>query len=507
MAYQIDRYNNTLLTTVEDGTVDQTTDLKFIGKNYAGYGEIQNENMLFLLENFSGTVAPPRALTGQLWYDTAGAKLKFYDGNTWKASGGATATSTQPAGSSNGDFWWDSANNQLYVYNGTTFDLIGPQNSGEGLTQMQSSDLLGQNGSTNSVITTTLNDVVTAIASNSTAFDIDASNTVTGFTRINKGLNLVNTPSTGVNPGVTTSEHRLHGTATAAEKLVAYDVNGAITKVIDASEVVTTTVGTASEFNEETKFKSNTGIKIGASDQISVNFDPTTNSAVIKNSNGASSKILLQTTSSLGAVTTIADINILGIMPGITEAYDIGSSSLRWKEIHAQKFKGVADFADQLKYGTNTYAQGSQLLSNDTVAVRTSDGNLVANLFVGTATSARYADLAEKYTTAEELLPGTAVSVSIHEGAEVVPAVASNHCIGVVSTDPAIMMNSEAEGQYIGLKGRLPVRVKGAVSKGEVVYAMSDGVCTTIATTAIVGIALESNSDEGEKLVECVLKV
>ena len=44
MAYQIDRYNNTLLTTVEDGTVDQTTDLKFIGKNYAGYGEIQNEN-------------------------------------------------------------------------------------------------------------------------------------------------------------------------------------------------------------------------------------------------------------------------------------------------------------------------------------------------------------------------------------------------------------------------------------------------------------------------------
>mgnify|MGYP003307612161 CR=1 FL=1 len=53
MAYQIDRYNNTLLTNVEDGTVDQTTDLKFIGKNYAGYGEIQNENFLFLLENFS----------------------------------------------------------------------------------------------------------------------------------------------------------------------------------------------------------------------------------------------------------------------------------------------------------------------------------------------------------------------------------------------------------------------------------------------------------------------
>ena len=507
MAYQIDRYNNTLLTTVEDGTVDQTTDLKFIGKNYAGYGEIQNENMLFLLENFSGTVAPPRALTGQLWYDTTSAKLKFYDGNTWKASGGATSTSTQPTGSSSGDFWWDSANNQLYVYNGSTFDLIGPQNSGEGLTQMQSVDLLGQDGSTNSVITTTLNDVIIAIASNSTAFDIDASNTVTGFTKINKGLNLVNTPSTGANLGITTSEHRLHGTATAAEKLVVYDVNGAITKVIDASEVVTTTSGTASVFNEETKFKSNTGIKIGATDQISISFDPVTNSAVIKNSNGASSKILLQTTNSLGAVTTIADVNILGIMPGITETYDIGSSTLLWKDIYAQKFKGVADKADQLKYGTDKYAVGSDLLSNNTVAVRNADGNIVANLFVGTATSARYADLAEKYTTETELPAGTAVSVCTHEDHEVEPASASNHCIGVVSTDPAYMMNSEAEGQYIGLKGRLPVRVKGAVRKGDVVYAMADGVCTSISTTAMVGIALESNSNEGEKLVECVLKV
>jgi len=505
MAYQIDRYNNTLLTTVEDGTVDQTTDLKFIGKNYAGYGEIQNENMLFLLENFSGTVAPPRALTGQLWYDSASAKLKFYDGNTWKASGGATATSTTPTGSSNGDFWWDSANNQLYVYNGTTFDLIGPQNSGEGLTQMQSVDLVGQDGSTNSVITTTLNDVIISIASNSPAFDIDASNTIAGFTKIIKGLNLINTLSTGVNPGITTSEHRINGTATSAEKIVVYDANGAIVKVVDGSELVTTTSGTASVFNEETKFKSNTGIKIGSSDQLSIGFDANTNAGVITNSNGSSSKILLQTTSTLGAVTTIADVNILGIMPGADNVYDIGSSSLRWKEIHSTKFKGVADKSDKLKYGTDLYAVGSQLLSNDTVAVRTGDGNIVANLFQGTATSARYADLAEKYATSEELPAGTAVAVGGE--AEVQPASASSHCIGVVSTDPAYMMNSEAEGQYIGLKGRLPVRVKGAVRKGDAVYAMADGVCTTISTTAMVGIALESNSNEGEKLVECVLKV
>ena len=116
--------------------------------------------------------------------------------------------------------------------------------------------------------------------------------------------------------------------------------------------------------------------------------------------------------------------------------------------------------------------------------------------------------MAEKYSTAEEIPAGTAVAVGTDDtDAEVVPAVASSFCIGVVSTDPALMMNSKAEGQYIGLKGRLPVRVKGPVTKGQAVYAMADGVSTTIATTAVVGIALETNSAEEEKLVECVLKV
>jgi hypothetical protein len=70
------------------------------------------------------------------------------------------------------------------------------------------------------------------------------------------------------------------------------------------------------------------------------------------------------------------------------------------------------------------------------------------------------------------------------------------------------MMNSDAEGQYIGLKGRLPVRVIGPVAKGDAVYVDDNGCASTaINGGSVVGIALESNFDEGEKLVECVLKV
>ena len=143
-----------------------------------------------------------------------------------------------------------------------------------------------------------------------------------------------------------------------------------------------------------------------------------------------------------------------------------------------------------------------------TVVSRDASGNFSAGTITATATAAQYADLAEKYTTVNGDLPaGTAVAVGVHDNYEVTPASASDFCIGVVSTDPAYMMNSEADGQYIGLKGRLPVRVIGPVSKGQAVYAYTNGVCRTISTNALVGIALESNSNEEEKLVECVLKV
>ena len=50
MAYTINKYDTTQLTIVQDGTIDQTTDIKLVGKNYSGYGEIQNENFVFLLK-------------------------------------------------------------------------------------------------------------------------------------------------------------------------------------------------------------------------------------------------------------------------------------------------------------------------------------------------------------------------------------------------------------------------------------------------------------------------
>jgi hypothetical protein len=498
MAYAIDRYNNTLLTTVEDGTVDQTTDLKFIGKNYAGYGEIQNENFLFLLENFSGANQPARPISGQVWFDSGTSKLKFYDGTQWRTTGGAEIGATEPTGLANGDFWWDSGNDQLYVYNGTSFVLIGPQNAGEGVTQMTSLEVLDTTSATRGIIASVIEDETIFVVS-PTQFDLNASQTALisqGFDRINKGVTLRNTKL--ATAGVTSTTDRFHGTATNAEKLGG---------VIAANFVQTG--GASTVFTSTIEAQTDDGILIGASQDFQFKIDTNGFDGVIQNTTN-SGDVKLKITSGAGVLTHVASVtetnNVMGITPAVSNTFTLGTTDLKWSTVYATNFAGRAAEATALMEGSNPRLANSSA-TNNTVVVRDGTGNVAANLFQGVATQARYADLAEKYTTAEELPAGTAVAVCTHEDHEVEPASASNHCIGVVSTDPAYMMNSEAEGQYIGLKGRLPVRVKGAVRKGDVVYAMADGVCTTISTTAMVGIALESNSDESEKLVECVLKV
>ena len=57
--------------TVADGTINSTTSINFVGKNYAGYGAVIATDMLHMLENFANDTAPVNPVQGQLWFDTA----------------------------------------------------------------------------------------------------------------------------------------------------------------------------------------------------------------------------------------------------------------------------------------------------------------------------------------------------------------------------------------------------------------------------------------------------
>jgi hypothetical protein len=130
MPYILNKTNGAILTTIEDASLDVTTNLTFVGRNYSGYGETVNENFLKLLENFANTAEPSRPVMGQLWFDTGSQQLKVCsDGKTFKGLANMYVQSTTPNLPKRGDLWWDSTNKQLKSYDGATFLIIGPPTS------------------------------------------------------------------------------------------------------------------------------------------------------------------------------------------------------------------------------------------------------------------------------------------------------------------------------------------------------------------------------------------
>ena len=132
-------------------------------------------------------------------------------------------------------------------------------------------------------------------------------------------------------------------------------------------------------------------------------------------------------------------------------------------------------------------------------------GNRFGTIF-GTATTAQYADLAEKYTTDVEYEAGTVLAVAVNGDAEATQTWQSGQrVLGVISTNPAFLMNDEADGQAIALRGRVPVKVIGPIRKGQPLICNQDGKGMYGDTSNSFAIALETNEDANVKLVECVI--
>ena len=167
MAYIINRFNGTELIVLQDGTIDTTTSLGLVGRNYVGYGETQNENYVYLLENFANDAPPPRPLNGQLWYDSANNVLNSYNGTNWLPVGHAIKSVDAPATPSVGQLWLkDNEEKQLFVYDNTSWQLIGPEAvTGFGTTRAASLLWRDSSNGTHPVIALTVNGNIQSIVS------------------------------------------------------------------------------------------------------------------------------------------------------------------------------------------------------------------------------------------------------------------------------------------------------------------------------------------------------
>jgi hypothetical protein len=219
MSYIINRFNGTQLVVLDDGTIDTSTSVGLVGRNYVGYGETQNENFVFLLENFANTAPPSRPITGQIWFNTTDNTAYAYDGTQWNPLGSAVVSATEPPNTNTGALWLKTPINQLFTYTGTEWRLIGPE-AAEGFasTKARSTTINDVNGTARPVIFLETNGVALAICT-SAAFTINSGNSIAGFeNNLQVGINLSTTAK--INGSVTGNA------ATATQLQTARLING-----------------------------------------------------------------------------------------------------------------------------------------------------------------------------------------------------------------------------------------------------------------------------------------
>lgn len=514
MSYTINTFDGSVLTTVNDGTINTTLDINLIGRNYAGYGDPQNENFVFLLENFARDIEPPAAIRGQLWFDTASKRLKVYTGDqlngakVWKTAGGLEYNSTQPANPSLGDMWFDTVAGQLKVWatvsNTTSWLPIGPAISGSSITQMVTKQIRGfevaDTGHTTPIIYYTLlatvnNNVVYVISNNEFVIDSsDPSSLITGYSHIRKGLTLPYVSELSGNYGQSTNGYIYWGTSSDSNRLGGIASNQYVLK-------------SNASFDAIVHF-ADAGYYLGNGNDLLVNIDKTfvSGSSTPSIANTTGQNILFKVTKNgnlINPLTIYGD----SLRPGIDSQYSLGIQSAKWSTVWANNFNGIASHADTLLV-SGQYQSAAITATANTITSRDSTGNITANQFNGTATSAKYADLAEKYLADAEYEVGTVMMVG--GVAEVTASQKGFRAIGVVSGKPAFRMNEDlVGGTFVALKGRVPVKTLGKVKKGDRLVAVNNGCAQVLSPSTTVdcvfAIALETSDENGLKMVEAII--
>ena len=495
MAYTVNKSNSSASPnayTVQDGVVNTQTDLSFIGKGYAGYGETIAENFLHILENFSNTSAPTKPITGQLWWDSTNSKLKVYNGTSWLSSGGsAPYQSAEPSGISQGDMWIDSDTGQLYFHNGTQSILVGPP-AATGTTNGFTYDSILDSTDVTQNITKLYNDGnLIAIISEDT---FTPKTSISGFATIKKGITLTTAISDTQFQG-TSSDSDALGRVTAANYLRS-----------NANDTTSGTLGVVTD----------SGMTVGADNDLSITVD--SSGAII--SNTISDTDITFKVNDGGTTTTLMTLD------GSEARIGIGTTSPSTKvevsgTVTATAFAGPITGAVTGNVAGNVSSSGANTMGSLVLSGNITTQDIVAasdatydigsssagyNTVYAKATSAQYADLAEKYETDSNYDVGTVVIFGGEK--EVTQSTISNdtRVAGVISEDPAYLMNDKSEGQAIALVGKVKCKVHGVVSKGDLLTTCGTHPgCAQKAISpvlgSVVGKAMENKEDAGESVI------
>jgi hypothetical protein len=455
MAYVINKTNGSILATVADGTVDTSSSVTLVGRNYSGYGEFLGENFVKVLENSANSSAPGSPLAGQLWYDSSNTVLNVYNGTEFKPIGSVKVAASAPSSSlTTGDLWFNSSSNQLNIYNGSSFTLVGPPTSvGVGTSGLEVVTITDSGATDHVVLRLSIENLVVGFISDDPEFT--PSPAITGFATIKPGYQLYSTGGTAL----------FQGTATNSQLLDSLDSTDFLRATAND-----TTSGTLGVLND-------TGLAVGADSDVTISV--TGSDATISNITSDGDLILsvndggVQTSAiSIDGATT--DVTVTGsILASVNNTKNIGTLTEKFNTVYATTFSG-------------------------------------------TALEAQYADLAERFEADDVMEAGTVVELGgVNEITQAIEELSDN-VFGVISTNAAYLMNAGAGASDthppVAMNGRVPVKVIGKVSKGDRLVSAGNGFARAatqgeITAFNVIGRSLENKTSNSKGTVEAIVKV
>jgi hypothetical protein len=373
MAYPISNTAGTQIANVLDGQVDTThTSIRLIGRLVTNYGDFQNENLVWLLENFSNSTDPAHPLEGQLWWNNSSKVMNVYNGSTWKPLTGFSVTSSAPTAVI-GDQWWDTTNDQYKIYTGSEWVVIGPAYSKlDSKTGMFVENVYDTSTTKHSVVKVYTSGAVTAMVSGDAEFEPNVA--ISGFGNVKPGISFTSN----------LASLKFQGTATDADKLGGVAATNYLRS--DSDDVTTGRLSVQNQFD------------VGSSNEL--NFSVSTGTAVIKNTynNGG---ILLKV--NLGGISTTA-LSVDGSSGLVTVAASPQGTL-------GVVTKGYADgIVSTLRSDVSTYISGNVSTVNTSISA-TNANVTAANAAIAALDSAKAPKASPALTgvpTAPTALPGTA---------------------------------------------------------------------------------------------------
>jgi hypothetical protein len=543
MAYTINLTDGTVFATVNDGTVNTASSMTLVGKNYAGYGEFLDENFIHLLENGSNTTAPAAPLTGQLWWDKTNTLLKVYNGTTFKTISAATASATAPASNVTGDLWYDTTNQQVKVYTGSSFIVVGPAFTSTEGTAGAIPETVNDNTATPHFVTGLyVAGTRVAIVSKDANFTA-AAPTSTLFPTIYKGITISNSADTVMagnvrntgnvvitSGGATTQIVSSTGVYTTGFQSVTGNVTGgnvstaglvtatgnvtggnviSIAAISGVSVVATanitggniSTAGLATVTGNVTGGNINTAGNVSATGNVRggnvVSVAAVSGVSIVASGNVDSGNLrtsgLISATGNITSVANVAGQFFLGNGSQLT-GLSLGVSVTKFVNGTTEGNVGVTNGNINFNVGgvSNVVVIDTSTVYANVVSVASiakTGTNAVGNIgsssnyfnqVFAQATTALYADVAERFASDELLEPGTVVELGGTQEITRSLTALSEKVFGVISTRPAYTMNGGAGEDdthpKVAMTGRVPVKVTGYIRKGDRLVAAGDGI-------------------------------